>query len=119
MGGVLDTEEIVVALGRLFTQLTAFAGATIMVSGQVALISTWLVSLSGAGVLPTTQNGSEPSAAPSWRPPKTTRPLQRLLVMGVGNGRRMALPIELVYRIEGFFPGPSNTTAASNSCSAR
>jgi two-component system chemotaxis sensor kinase CheA len=29
---------------------------------------------------------------------------QRLLVMGVGNGRRMALPIELVDKIESFSP---------------
>ena len=36
---VLDTEEIVVkALGRLFSQLSTFAGATIMGDGHVALI---------------------------------------------------------------------------------
>ena len=99
---VLDTEEIVVkALGRLFTELTTFVGATIMGDGQVALILDVAGLAQRAGVVPWAQDTFESVAAPE----QDDTTAQKLLVMGVGSGRRMALPLELVDRIEGFSPG--------------
>jgi two-component system chemotaxis sensor kinase CheA len=103
---VLDTEEIVVkALGRLFSQLSTFAGATIMGDGQVALILDVAGLAQRAKVLTSALDASLESidTAEQETASRGTTP-QRLLVMGVGSGRRMALPIELVDRIEGFSP---------------
>jgi two-component system chemotaxis sensor kinase CheA len=106
---VLDTEEIVVkALGRLFSQLSTFAGATIMGDGQVALILD-VAGLAqrarvGASAQDTPLESNVPGEQEVDSASADTR-LQRLLVMGVGGGRRMALPLELVDRIEGFSPG--------------
>jgi two-component system, chemotaxis family, sensor kinase CheA len=105
---VLDTEEIVVkALGRLFSQLSTFAGATIMGDGQVALILDVAGLAQRAKVLTRALGASLESMATGeleTAASADTTP-QRLLVMGVGSGRRMALPLELVDRIEGFSPG--------------
>ncbi len=99
---VHDTEEIVVkALGRQLTELITFSGATIMGDGQVALILDVAGLAQRARVRPVEQN-------PVVLPTETTESettTQKLLVMGVGGGRRMALPIELVQRIEEFSPG--------------
>jgi two-component system chemotaxis sensor kinase CheA len=103
---VLDTEEIVVkALGRLFSQLSTFAGATIMGDGQVALILDVAGLAQRAKVLTSALDASLESIASAEQETVSpdTNP-QRLLVMGVGSGRRMALPIEFVDRIEGFSP---------------
>jgi two-component system chemotaxis sensor kinase CheA len=106
---VLDTEEIVVkALGRLFSQLSTFAGATIMGDGQVALILD-VAGLAqrarvGASAQDTPLESNVPGEQEVDSASADTR-LQRLLVRGVGGGRRMALPLELVDRIEGFSPG--------------
>jgi two-component system, chemotaxis family, sensor kinase CheA len=100
---VHDTEEIVVkALGRQLSELTTFAGATIMGDGQVALILDVAGLAQRAGVRPVAQ---DPLAAPEEVLAEGETTTQRLLVMGVGGGRRMALPIELVHRIEEFSPG--------------
>ena len=105
VSGVLDTEEIVVkALGRLFSQLTTFAGATIMGDGQVALILDVAGLAQRAGVLPATPSTSDQVGSPAPETSEDETTTQKLLVMGVGSGRRMALPIELVHRIEGFSP---------------
>jgi two-component system chemotaxis sensor kinase CheA len=99
---VLDTEEIVVkALGRQLTELITFSGATIMGDGQVALILDVAGLAQRARVRPVEQ---DPVALPT-ETPKSETTTQKLLVMGVGGGQRMALPIELVQRIEEFSPG--------------
>jgi two-component system, chemotaxis family, sensor kinase CheA len=99
---VHDTEEIVVkALGRQLTELITFSGATIMGDGQVALILDVAGLAQRARVRPVEQN---PVVLPTETPESETT-TQKLLVMGVGGGRRMALPIELVQRIEEFSPG--------------
>ena len=99
---VHDTEEIVVkALGRQLTELITFAGATIMGDGQVALILDVAGLAQRARVRPVEQN---PVAIPMEISEGETT-TQKLLVLGVGGGRRMALPIELVQRIEEFSPG--------------
>ncbi len=104
--GVHDTEEIVVkALGRLFTELTTFAGATILGDGQVALILDVEGLAERAGVLPGELVTSVPAVAPDQEIAEGETTTQKLLVMGVGGGRRMALPLELVLRIEEFSPG--------------
>ncbi len=103
---VHDTEEIVVkALGRLFTELTTFAGATILGDGQVALILDVAGLAQRAGVPSADFGHSVTSAAPAEGiTAQGEHTAQKLLVMGVGAGRRMALPLELVYRIEEFSP---------------
>jgi two-component system chemotaxis sensor kinase CheA len=103
---ILDTEEIVVkALGPLFNELTTFAGATIMGDGQVALILDVAGLAQRALISPAAQSMSESTATPELEIADDESTTQKLLVMGVGDGRRMALPIELVDRIEGFSPG--------------
>jgi two-component system chemotaxis sensor kinase CheA len=96
-----DTEEIVVKpLSAQLKVVSAFAGATIMGDGRVALILDVLGLAQHAGVVSEVRDraraegGAEPQDAGDGR--------QMLLLFGLGPDRRMAIPLSLVSRLEEF-----------------
>ncbi|MBL9201902.1 MAG: chemotaxis protein CheW [Opitutaceae bacterium] len=96
-----DTEEIVVKpLGKQLKSLTAFAGATIMGDGRVALILDVLGLAQGAGVVKEVRNRGAKDAGPVNRRVLDTR--QTLLLFEAGQGSRMAIPLSMVARLEEF-----------------
>jgi two-component system chemotaxis sensor kinase CheA len=103
VAGVNDTEEIVVKpLGQQFKHLTAFAGATIMGDGKVALILDVIGLAQRAGVVNEVRDRSVVDADDEVG--ASGDEAQSLLVLGVGEGRRVALPLDLVARLEEFSP---------------
>jgi two-component system chemotaxis sensor kinase CheA len=98
---VNDTEEIVVKpLGRHLKGITAFAGATIMGDGRVALI---------LDILGIAQHARVVSEAPDRGPveagvaaDKGAVRRQSLLLFLTRDGRRMAIPLSMVARLEEF-----------------
>lgn len=93
---VHDTQEIVVKpVGRQLKGLAVYAGATIMGDGRVALI------LDVAGIAATAGVGAVQAEAVDTR---TTVADDRtaLLVLEVADGRRAALPLAAVARLEEF-----------------
>ncbi len=99
-----DTEEIVVKpLGKLLKGVGLFAGATIMGDGRVALILDVLGAAQGAGVVSKVRDRTpkeEDVAGPAG--PESGLERQTLLLFGVAGGRRMALPLSLIARLEEF-----------------
>ena len=97
---VSDTEEIVVKpLGKQFKGVSAFAGATIMGDGRVALI----VDVPGAAQLSgvfnfrdTTHSDKQETAA------RSRSRNQSLLLCRAGSSERIAVPLALVSRLEEF-----------------
>jgi two-component system chemotaxis sensor kinase CheA len=101
--GVHDTEEIVVKpLGQQFKHLTAFAGATIMGDGKVALILDVIGLAQKSGVVSEVRDRSMVDAADELG--ESGDAAKSLLVLGVGEGRRAALELDLVARLEEFSP---------------
>jgi len=96
---ISDTAEIVVKpLGRVLKQVSAFAGATIMGDGRVALILDVMgiaehigMTSTGAGKQHGDEDGEE----------NTAGDLRRLLMFRLGD-RRLALLLEMVARLEEF-----------------
>ena len=96
-----DTEEIVVKpLGKQLKGVTAFAGATIMGDGRVALILDVLGLAQGAHVVGEVRDRSSAEASSSTR--KKVDPRQTLLLFDAGQGSRMAIPLSMVARLEEF-----------------
>jgi two-component system chemotaxis sensor kinase CheA len=103
VASVNDTEEIVVKpLGQQFKHLTAYAGATIMGDGKVALILDVIGLAQKAGVVSGVRDRGVVDAAENVG--SNHDDTQSLLVLHVGDGRRMALPLDLVARLEEFSP---------------
>jgi two-component system chemotaxis sensor kinase CheA len=92
---ILDTEEIVVKpLGAQLRSIALFAGATIMGDGSVALILDATAIARRAGMsLESAVAGVEEVAAES-------DDLTSVLVVDLGDGRRAAIPLEAVDRLE-------------------
>jgi two-component system, chemotaxis family, sensor kinase CheA len=91
-----DTEEIVVKpLGRPIRSITLFTGATVLGDGRVALI------LDVPGIARASGVGAAP---PSSRPPIESSPsradLRAFLMLGLDGGRRLAVPLAEVARLE-------------------
>lgn len=96
-----DTEEIVVKpLGKQLKGITAFAGATIMGDGRVALILDVLGIAQGASVVKEVRDRSLLDSAAQSRKAADTR--QMLLLFDAGQGSRMAIPLSMVARLEEF-----------------
>ena len=98
---VNDTEEIVVKpLGQHLKGITAFAGATIMGDGRVALILDILGIAQHASVI----SEAHDRAAGQWGSAKdeTASRRQTLLLFLTRDGRRMAVPLSIVARLEEF-----------------
>ncbi|CAN5235790.1 chemotaxis protein CheW [soil metagenome] len=95
-----DTEEIVVKpLGRQLKGIAAFAGATIMGDGRVALILDVLGLAQQGGVLAAARERAATGHATDARADQSAT--QTLLLFGFGN-RRMAVPLSAIARLEVF-----------------
>ena len=96
---VHDTEEIVVKpLGRLLKSVPCFAGGTILGDGRVALILDVVGLALYSGVVEKIRDrglGEEPVA-----PRAAAEDEQSLLLFELGVGERMAIPLELIARLE-------------------
>ncbi len=96
-----DTEEIVVKpLGKQLKALSVFAGATIMGDGKVALILDVMGLAQRANVISHTSDGAMRSAADHAKEDQADR--QTLLLCTLTGGRRVAIPLSLVARLEEF-----------------
>ncbi len=94
--GVNDTEEIVVKpLSKHLKSISAFAGATIMGDGRVSLI------LDVPGLAPLAESESRNQRIATDREARTANKssFRHLLLAGVGS-RRVAIPLDLVSRLE-------------------
>ena len=95
--GILDTEEIVVKpLGKELKSISAFAGATIMGDGRVALILDVLGIAQRANVVSASR---ERAVAKNTQTQHETDTREALLLFRVGNAR-MATPLSMVARLE-------------------
>ncbi len=102
---VRDTEEIVVKpLGKELKGTHVFAGATIMGDGRVALILDVLGLGQHARVVRSTREGTSLRQATTHASTSadSTRESQILLLFNVGADREMAVPLEMVARLEEF-----------------
>lgn len=91
---ILDTEEIVVKpLGPQLHAIEVYAGATIMGDGGIALILDSVALARRAGFTTGVRPAVEEQVA-------VRREVRSLLVVTVGDGRRAALPVDVVDRIE-------------------
>jgi two-component system chemotaxis sensor kinase CheA len=99
--GIHDTEEIVVKpLQKQLKGIAAFAGATIMGDGKVALILDVLGLAQMANVVSGVREralGEKPTSAP-----EPTGDRQTVLLFATHEGSRMAIPLSLVARLEEF-----------------
>jgi len=96
-----DTEEIVVKpLGKQLKGIAAYAGATIMGDGRVALILDVLGLAQRAGVI--AEHRDRPHGETGASAPAVAVERQMLLLFRLGDGRRMAIPLSQVARLEEF-----------------
>jgi two-component system chemotaxis sensor kinase CheA len=96
---IRDTEEIVVKpLGKLLNGLAAFAGATIMGDGKVALILDVLGLAQRAGIVASMRDHLRDSAEQKRADGGEER--QSVLLFRVGAGDRMGIPLSEVARLE-------------------
>jgi two-component system chemotaxis sensor kinase CheA len=92
---VLDTQEIVVKpLGRHLKGIPVYAGATILGDGSVVLILDASTLARRANVL---TNGTGVTAVDT---DDALEPVDPVLVVEIGGGRRAAIPLEMVTRLE-------------------
>jgi two-component system, chemotaxis family, sensor kinase CheA len=108
-----DTEEIVVKpLGKQLKGISTFAGATIMGDGKVALILDVLGLAQRARVVSevhdraVAKNKDRDDATAAEAGERCT-----LLLLGMGEGARLAVPLDLVDRLEEFPPDAVETSA--------
>ena len=96
-----DTEEIVVKpLGRQLRGLDLYAGATLMGDGRVALILDTNSLAAHAGMV---NDGGEAAKRAAEEAARLVRnDSASLLVVKLSNGRRVALPLKCVERLEEF-----------------
>jgi two-component system, chemotaxis family, sensor kinase CheA len=97
--GVSDTEEIVVKpLGKELKRLPVFAGATIMGDGRVSLILDVLGIAQSANVVSESRDRALKAAARAEAAKGDER--RALLLFHAAGGRRMAIPLGMVARLE-------------------
>ena len=101
--GVSDTEEIVVKpLGRELKGVSAFAGATIMGDGRVALILDVIGFAQKAGVVSQVRERNHGIASKGTAAGAERAASDALLLLEHGQRGRVALPLALVARLEEF-----------------
>jgi two-component system chemotaxis sensor kinase CheA len=102
--GINDTEEIVVKpLGKQLKGITAYAGATIMGDGRVALILDAMGLAQKAHVV--AESGREQSILETQEEEEDKNAdRQTLLVFTPATDSRMAVPLSMVARLEEFSP---------------
>jgi two-component system chemotaxis sensor kinase CheA len=99
--GINDTEEIVVKpLGKQLKGLTVYAGATIMGDGKVALILDVMGLAQRAQVI--REGRDRASLDQGSKVKEISGDVQALLVLGIGESARMAIPLAVVARLEEF-----------------
>jgi len=99
--GINDTEEIVVKpLGKQIKGISAFAGATIMGDGRVALILDILGLAQRASVVSEVRDRTLVDQDARTQEDQAKR--QAMLVFGMGDGHRLAMPLSMVERLEKF-----------------
>jgi two-component system chemotaxis sensor kinase CheA len=92
---VLDTQEIVVKpLGRHLKGLPMYAGATILGDGSVVLILDATTVARRADVL------ANPAGSAGSAVTEETTPIDPVLVVELAGGRRAAIPLDMVTRLE-------------------
>jgi two-component system chemotaxis sensor kinase CheA len=96
---VLNTEEIVVkALGGQLKSIGLYSGATVLGDGAIALIlDVQALSRRALRTESTERQESREAAAAAAR---TDRDRQRMLLAAIGGGRRVAIPLDTVTRLE-------------------
>ena len=98
-----DTEEIVVKpLGKQLKGIGAFAGATIMGDGRVALILDVPGLAQAAAVFSESRRRAQGAAEATTRAQAADENRQMLLLFRLGAERRMAIPLSMVARLEEF-----------------
>ena len=98
---VIDTEEIVVKpLGKQLKGIPSFAGATILGDGTVALILDVLAVAQQSNVLVAGRDRGVGDR--NARGDAAQSKVESLLVVGLGEGRRMGIPLAMVTRLEEF-----------------
>jgi len=98
--GISDTQEIVVKpLGKQLKGVNAYAGATIMGDGHVALILDVPGIGQRSGLL---AESREQTRAAAERKAEPAAQQQRLLLFRAGSFTRLAVPLSLVSRLEEF-----------------
>ena len=101
--GIHDTEEIVVKpLGKQLKGIASFAGATIMGDGRVALILDVMGIAQRARVVSEVRDRRLNDKDSGDAGADDAKDLQTLLVCRVGESDRMAIPLNLVARLEEF-----------------
>lgn len=99
--GINDTEEIVVKpLGKQLKGITSFAGATIMGDGRVALILDVVGLAQKASVVSEVRDRALTEAHDHAS--ENQKETQTLLLFGMGETGRMAIPLSMVDRLEEF-----------------
>jgi len=97
--GISDTEEIVVKpLGKELKGISAFAGATIMGDGRVALILDVLGIAQRANVVSASRERALTNKSGSAKDEGEAR--ETLLLFRIGKEGRMAIPLSMVARLE-------------------
>jgi len=113
VGGVNDTEEIVVKpLGKQIKGVSAFAGATIMGDGKVALILDVVGIAQRAGVVSEVRDRGLSKSDEHTLDRHDDR--QTLLLFAVGAQGRVAVPLALVARLEEFARRDIETAAGAD-----
>ena len=98
-----DTEEIVVKpLGKQLKGIASFAGATIMGDGRVALILDVMGIAQRAGIVGEVRDRRHAEGDSTDGHEDYTSGTQTLLVCRVGANARMAIPLDMVARLEEF-----------------
>ena len=98
--GISDTQEIVVKpLGKQLKGVNAYAGATIMGDGRVALILDVPGIGQRSGLL---AESREQTRGATERKSESAAEQQRLLLFRAGSFTRLAVPLSLVSRLEEF-----------------
>ncbi len=94
-----DTEEIVVKpLGKTLKDITCYAGATIMGDGKVALILDVMGIAHSANIINERHEKGIGETEKDLKSAGTER--QNMLLIGVGESSRMAIPLSTVARLE-------------------
>jgi two-component system chemotaxis sensor kinase CheA len=96
---VLDTEEIVVkALSQRLKGIGLYAGATILGDGAVALI----LDIQALARRSHEVGEAIARSAQASQVEETDQDIESMLVVGVGDARRIAIPLDMVTRLEEF-----------------
>jgi two-component system, chemotaxis family, sensor kinase CheA len=100
---IIDTEEIVVKpLGKKLKGVKVFAGATIMGDGRVALIIDVLGLAQETNIVSEVRSRNVSGHEETAKTEEIRNNRQALLLIQVGEQGRMAIPLDLVARLEVF-----------------